>query len=63
MSPVQQINNNLNMSSPASGIPSHQWFNIVQFLEADDLKNRAEVLVAITEIELERGKNTSNSLQ
>ena len=32
-------------------------------LEADDLKNRAEVLVAITEIELARGKNTSNSLQ
>lgn len=32
-------------------------------LEADDLKNRAEVLVAITEIELARGKNTSTSLQ
>ena len=32
-------------------------------LEADDLKNRAEVLVAITEIELARGKNTSISLQ
>lgn len=32
-------------------------------LEAEDLKNRAEVLVAITEIELARGKNTSNSLQ
>ena len=32
-------------------------------LEADDLKGRAEVLVAITEIELARGKNASSSLQ
>ena len=32
-------------------------------LEAEDLKNRAEVLVAITEIELARGKNTMTSLQ
>ena len=33
-------------------------------LEAEDLKNRAEVLVAITEIELARGKNSAvSSLQ
>ena len=32
-------------------------------LEAGDLKNRAEVLVAITEIELARGKNAPSSLQ
>ena len=32
-------------------------------LEAEDLKNRAEVLVAITEIELARGKGASTSLQ
>ncbi len=32
-------------------------------LEADDLKGRAEVLVAITEVEIARGKNTSSSLQ
>lgn len=32
-------------------------------LEADDLKGRAEVLVAITEVELARGKSASSSLQ
>ena len=32
-------------------------------LEADDLKNRAEVLVAITEIEVARGQNAPSSLQ
>ncbi len=32
-------------------------------LEASDLKGRAEVLVAITEIELARGRNTPTSLQ
>ncbi len=32
-------------------------------LEASDLKGRAEVLVAITEIELARGKNAPSSLQ
>ena len=32
-------------------------------LEAGDLKGRAEVLVAITEIELARGRNASTSLQ
>ena len=32
-------------------------------LEAHDLKGRAEVLVAITEIELARGKNAPSSLQ
>ena len=32
-------------------------------LEADDLKNRAEVLVAITEIELVRGRNSTSVLQ
>ena len=32
-------------------------------LEAEDLKGRAEVLVAITEIELARGKNAPSSLQ
>lgn len=32
-------------------------------LEATDLKGRAEVLVAITEIELARGKNAPSSLQ
>ena len=32
-------------------------------LEAGDLKGRAEVLVAITEIELARGRNASSSLQ
>lgn len=32
-------------------------------LEAENLKGRAEVLVAITEIELARGKNASSSLQ
>jgi Lon protease-like protein len=32
-------------------------------LEAPDLKARAEVLVAITEIELARGKNASSPLQ
>ncbi len=32
-------------------------------LEASDLKGRAEVLVAITEIELARGKNAPTSLQ
>lgn len=32
-------------------------------LEADDLKGRAEVLVAITEVELARGKNASTVLQ
>ena len=32
-------------------------------LEADDLKGRAEVLVAITEVEIARGKNASSSLQ
>lgn len=32
-------------------------------LEAEDLKGRAEVLVAITEIELARGKNATNTLQ
>ena len=32
-------------------------------LEATDLKVRADVLVAITEVELARGKNASNTLQ
>jgi Lon protease-like protein len=32
-------------------------------LEAVDLKGRADVLVAITEIELARGKNAPNTLQ
>ena len=32
-------------------------------LEADDLKGRAEVLVAITEVEIARGKNTATMLQ
>ena len=32
-------------------------------LEASDLKGRAEVLVAITEIELARGRNASSTLQ
>ena len=32
-------------------------------LEADDLKGRAEVLVAITEIEVARGQNAPSSLQ
>jgi Lon protease-like protein len=32
-------------------------------LEAEDLKGRAEVLVAITEIELARGRNATTSLQ
>lgn len=32
-------------------------------LEAEDLKNRAEVLIAITEIELARGRNASSALQ
>ena len=32
-------------------------------LEASDLKGRAEVLVAITEIELARGRNAPSSLQ
>ncbi|PNG26784.1 LON peptidase substrate-binding domain-containing protein [Methylocella silvestris] len=32
-------------------------------LEATDLKGRADVLVAITEIELARGKNAENTLQ
>lgn len=27
------------MTSPAGSIPSHQWVNIIQFLEADDLKS------------------------
>ncbi len=32
-------------------------------LEADNLKGRAEVLVAITEVEIARGKNTATTLQ
>ena len=32
-------------------------------LEADDLKGRAEVLVAITEVEIARGKNAATTLQ
>jgi Lon protease-like protein len=43
--------------------PNEALVNALSLLEAADLKGRADVLVAITEIELARGKNAPNTLQ
>jgi len=55
--PNEALVNALSMMSPFG--PKEKQ----ALLEAQDLKGRADVLVAITEIELARGKGTSNSLQ
>lgn len=54
--PNEALVNALSMMSPCS--PREKQ----ALLEARDLKGRADVLVAITEIELARGKNTSTPL-
>ncbi|HUB64004.1 MAG TPA: LON peptidase substrate-binding domain-containing protein [Methylocella sp.] len=54
--PNEALVNALSMMSPCS--PKEKQ----ALLEARDLKGRADVLVAITEIELARGKNTSTPI-
>ena len=55
--PNEALVNALSMMSPYG--PKEKQ----ALLEAPDLKARADVLVAITEIELARGKNASSPLQ